>query len=103
MLYLRRRAGFCRESLPRTNLPQLENRLRIEGYRIRSLRCDAHAVAAPKTVRFLSLRARTASRKVLPVVITSSMMMIAEVGRKGFTTSNAPNRFALRLVSDKPD
>jgi hypothetical protein len=45
-------------------------------------RCDAHAVAAPKTVRFLSLSALTASLKVLPVVITSSIMIMGFTVKK---------------------
>jgi hypothetical protein len=37
---------------------------------------DAHAVAAPKTVIFLSFRAKNAFLKVEPVVMTSSTRMI---------------------------
>ena len=59
-------------------------------------RCDAHAVAAPRTVRFLSLSARTASLKVLPVVTTSSIMIMGVTLKKSGATSKAPERLDSR-------
>ena len=48
----------------------------LEGYRISNWWGDAHAVATPKTVIFLSFKAKIAFFKVDPVVMTSSTRII---------------------------